>query len=134
MKGGRPMTRSEVMARVRSKDTTPELAVRRAVHAAGFRFRLHRKTLPGSPDLVFSSRNIAVFVNGCFWHGHSCKDGKRPSSNIEYWNRKIGRNVFRDEANYKTLRRMGWKPIVIWTCRLNPGLRRLLRELRERFQ
>jgi DNA mismatch endonuclease (patch repair protein) len=127
------MTRSEVMARVRSKDTTPELAVRRAVHAAGFRFRLHRRTLPGSPDLVFSSRSIAVFVNGCFWHGHSCEDGKRPSSNVEYWNRKIGRNVARDQANYKALRRMGWKPIIIWTCRLNPGLRRLLRELQERF-
>jgi DNA mismatch endonuclease (patch repair protein) len=118
------------MARVRSKDTTPELAVRRAVHAAGFRFRLHRKTLPGSPDLVLSSRSIAVFVNGCFWHGHSCEDGKRPSSNIEYWNHKIDRNVSRDQANYNALRRMGWKPIVIWTCRLNPGLRRLLAELR----
>lgn len=128
------MTRSEVMARVRSKDTTPELTVRRAIHAAGFRFRLHRKTLPGSPDLVFSSRSIAVFVNGCFWHGHSCEDGKRPSSNVEYWNRKIGRNVVRDQANYRALRRMGWKPIVIWTCRLQPGLRRLLAALQEQSQ
>lgn len=125
------MTRSEVMARVRSKDTNPELAVRRAVHAAGFRFRLHRKALPGSPDLVFTSRSIAVFVNGCFWHGHSCEDGKRPSTNIEYWNRKIGRNVTRDKANYRALRKMNWMPLVIWTCRLNLGLRRLLRELRE---
>jgi DNA mismatch endonuclease (patch repair protein) len=128
----RPMTRSEVMARVRSKDTAPEMAVRRAVHAAGFRFRLHRKSLPGSPDLVFVSWTIAVFVNGCFWHGHSCKDGARPSSNTEYWDRKIRRNVARDKLNYQALRRMGWKPIVIWTCRLNPGLRRLLAELRER--
>jgi DNA mismatch endonuclease, patch repair protein len=128
------MTRSEVMARVRSKDTTPELTVRGAVHAAGFRFRLHQRTLPGSPDLVFASRRIVVFVNGCFWHGHYCKDGKRPASNSEYWNRKIGQNVARDKKNSEVLRKMGWKPIVIWTCRLNPGLRRLLRELRERSQ
>jgi DNA mismatch endonuclease, patch repair protein len=134
MVGGQRMTRSEVMARVPSKNTTPELAVRRAVHAAGFRFRLHRKTLPGSPDLVFVSRCIAVFVNGCFWHGHPCEDGKRPSSNVRYWNRKIRGNIARDRANYKALRRMGWKPIIIWTCRLNLGLRRLLLELRVRSQ
>lgn len=119
------------MARVPSKDTTPELIIRRAVHAAGFRYRLHRKALPGSPDLVFASRSIAVFVNGCFWHGHCCEDGKRPSSNAEYWNQKIGRNVSRDKSNYKALRRMGWTPVIIWTCRLQQGLQRLLVELRE---
>jgi len=126
------MTRSEVMARVRSKDTAPELTVRRAVHAAGFRFRLHRKALPGSPDLVFVGQAIAVFVNGCFWHGHSCDDGKRPSSNTEYWDKKIGRNISRDRASYNALRRMGWRPIILWTCRLNRDLRRLLAVLRER--
>lgn len=126
------MTRSEVMARVRSKDTTPELFVRRAAHAAGFRFRLHRTALPGSPDLVFVRQQIAVFVNGCFWHGHSCADGKRPATNIEYWNRKIERNASRDRANYRKLRKMNWTPIVIWTCRLNLGLLRLLKELQER--
>jgi DNA mismatch endonuclease (patch repair protein) len=134
MRGRRPMSRSEVMARVRSKDTTPELTVRRAVHAAGFRFQLHRKTLPGSPDLVFVSRCIAVFVNGCFWHGHTCEDGKRPSSNVEYWDKKIGRNVARDRASYKALRRRGWTPIIIWTCRLKQDLRRLLAVLQERTQ
>ena len=124
------MTRSEVMARVHSKDTTPELTVRRALHAAGFRFRLHRKSLPGCPDLVFVRQAVAVFVNGCFWHGHRCEDGKRPASNTDYWNSKITRNMARDKRNVKTLRRMGWTPAVIWTCQLERGISRLLVLLR----
>jgi DNA mismatch endonuclease (patch repair protein) len=126
----RAMTRSEVMARVHSKDTTPELTVRRALHAAGFRFRLHRKSLPGCPDLVFVRQAVAVFVNGCFWHGHRCEDGKRPASNTDYWNSKITRNMARDKRNVKTLRRMGWTPAVIWTCQLERGISRLLVLLR----
>lgn len=128
------MTRSEVMARVHSKDTAPELKVRRAVHAAGFRFRLHRKSLPGCPDLVFVRQAVAVFVNGCFWHGHRCEDGKRPASNTEYWNSKISGNLARDKRNQKALCRMGWTPVVIWACQLERGLSRLLvllRRLRE---
>jgi len=128
------MTRSEVMARVHSEDTTPELLVRRAVHASGFRFRLHRKSLPGCPDLVFVHQAVAVFVNGCFWHGHRCEDGKRPTSNTAYWNSKINGNMARDKRNQKALRRMGWTPVVIWTCRLEAGVSHLLgllRRLRE---
>jgi DNA mismatch endonuclease (patch repair protein) len=120
------MTRSEVMARVHSKDTTPELTVRRALHAAGFRFRLHRKSLPGCPDLVFVRQAVAVFVNGCFWHGHRCEDGKRPASNTDYWNTKINKNIARDKRNRKALRRMGWTPTVIWTCQLERGISHLL--------
>ena len=128
------MTRSEVMARVRSEDTMPELTVRRTVHAAGFRYRLHQKTLPGSHDLVFAQSSVAVFVNGCFWHGHGCEDGRRPASNTRYWNAKIEGNVARDKRNIEALRRRGWKVVVIWTCRLERGIRRLLASLRERSQ
>lgn len=126
------MTRSEMMARVRSKDTGPELAVRRAAHAAGFRFRLHQKSLPGCPDLVFPRMSVAVFVSGCFWHGHNCKDGILPKSNAEYWKFKIGRNVARDKRNISALRRQEWRVVVLWTCRLERGIRRLLALLRER--
>lgn len=128
------MTRSEVMARVRSKDTGPELVVRRAVHAAGFRYRLHRKTLPGTPDLVFTRASVAVFINGCFWHGHDCKEGVRPASNTDYWNAKIDRNITRDKRNAAALRRDGWKVIVIQTCRLQSGISHLLALLRHRSQ
>lgn len=128
------MTRSEVMARIRSKDTVPELKVRSAVHAAGFRYRIHQRTLPGSPDLVFARFSIAVFVNGCFWHGHNCKDGARPASNTDYWNEKITRNIARDKRNAATLRRQGWKVVVIRTCRLEGGIRLLLTTLRERIE
>ena len=119
------------MARVRSKDTEPELAVRREVHAAGFRYRLHGKTLPGTPDLVFPRSSVAVFINGCFWHGHNCEDGTRPASNTDYWNAKINRNIARDRRNAAALRRKGWRVIVIWTCRLEGGTKRLLALLRE---
>ena len=126
------MTRSELMARVRSKDTGPELIVRRAVHAAGFRFRLYQKGLPGCPDLVFARMSVAVFVNGCFWHGHSCEDGTLPTSNAEYLKSKIGRNVARDKRSILALRRQCWRVVVLWTCRLERGIRRLLALLRAR--
>ena len=124
------------MARIHSKNTGPELKVRTTVHAAGFRYRLHKRTLPGSPDLVFARFSIAVFINGCFWHGHNCKDGARPASNTEYWNGKIDRTIARDKRNAAALRRKGWKVVVIWTCRLENGVRRLLKLLQAdlRFQ
>jgi DNA mismatch endonuclease (patch repair protein) len=128
------MTRSEVMARVRSKDTAPELFVRRAVHAAGFRFRLHQKSLSGCPDLVFSRMSVAVFVNGCFWHGHDCESGTLPKSNVEYWRTKISQNVARDRRNILALRRLGWRVVVLWSCRLESGTKRLLALLEERSQ
>ncbi len=107
--------------------------MRSAVHAAGFRYRLHKKTLPGSPDLVFVRFSIVVFVNGCFWHGHKCKDGARPASNTEYWNNKINRNIARDKRNMAALRRQGWKVVVIRTCRLQRGIRSLLKLLQEQI-
>ena len=113
-----PEERSEIMRRVKGTDTTPELIVRRLVHRMGFRYRLHRKDLPGSPDLAFPGRKKAIFVHGCFWHGHSgCKRARIPQTNREYWERKISRNSERDKESARLLKKMGWKTLVIWECR-----------------
>ena len=110
-------TRSRVMASVRSKNTKPELRVRSAAHRLGFRFRLHRKELPGNPDLVFPSRRIALFVHGCFWHGHDCSRGQRmPATNTDYWRGKIRGNVARDAKAVEALKELGWRPVLIWEC------------------
>lgn len=109
--------RSAVMRAVKSKDTTPELKVRRAAHALGLRFRLGRSDLPGKPDLVFPARRTALFVHGCFWHGHCCPRGARtPATNRPYWEAKIGRNMARDRATLERLKQLGWTPAVIWEC------------------
>lgn len=120
------------MALVRSHNTKPEIAVRKALHAGGYRFRLHRNDLPGKPDLVLPKYNIAIFVHGCFWHGHHCKRGNRiPSTNREYWLSKIGRNVARDRESIANLQRLGWDARVIWECELTEGIDTLLAELAE---
>jgi DNA mismatch endonuclease (patch repair protein) len=107
------------MRAVRSANTTPEIAVRKLAHALGYRFRLHRKDLPGKPDIVFPSRQKAIFVHGCFWHGHDCKRGARePKTNAEYWRRKIARNRERDVSSIKGLRRAGWKSMIVWECQV----------------
>ncbi|WP_421859818.1 very short patch repair endonuclease [Oceanicaulis sp.] len=114
-----PEERSRVMQTVKSKDTKPEMIVRRLAHALGYRFRLHRKDLPGSPDLVFVGRKKAIFVHGCFWHGHDCKRGSRqPKTNADYWRAKIGRNVSRDAASLQALDDQGWRALVIWECEM----------------
>lgn len=111
--------RSAVMRAVKSRDTRPELLVRRLAHALGYRFRLHRKDLPGSPDLVFPSRRKAVFVHGCFWHGHDCPRGARaPKANADYWRAKIARNVERDAHAEAALAALGWETLVLWECEL----------------
>lgn len=111
--------RSRTMRAVRSKDTTPELIVRRLVHSLGFRFRLHRKDLPGSPDLVFPSRRKVIFVNGCFWHGHDCPRGARqPKTNAEYWAAKVARNRERDRQAAQELLGAGWEVSTLWECEL----------------
>lgn len=111
--------RSRIMAQVKSKDTKPEMTVRRLLHRLGYRYRLHRKDLPGRPDLVFPSRRKAVFVHGCFWHDHAgCKKVRLPSSNEDYWLAKLKRNRERDERNLVQLKKDGWKPLVIWECEL----------------
>lgn len=114
-----PLTRSEMMARVRAKDTAPELAVRRALWASGLRYRLHDKGLPGRPDIVLSSRRVVVFVHGCFWHGHQgCPRHQTPKTRPEFWAEKIRRNRERDQAAVKALAESGWTVITAWACEI----------------
>ena len=109
--------RSLNMSRIRGRDTKPELIVRRMLHAAGFRYRLHRKDLPGKPDLVFPGRKKIVFVHGCFWHCHHCRAGQvRPSDNASFWQAKREGNVQRDLRNLAALEERGWDPLVVWEC------------------
>lgn len=118
------------MQAVKSKNTAPELLVRRLLHVQGYRYRLHRSDLPGCPDLVFSARRKVIFVNGCFWHGHGCARGARiPKSNREYWTAKIGRNRARDAAAKQALEESGWTVLALWECELRDG-RLLLKRLR----
>lgn len=104
------------MARVRSKDTAPELTVRRLAHRLGYRFRLHDRRLPGRPDLVFPRLRKLIEVRGCFWHAHSCQRRKRRTVRPEYWRPKLARNVARDRRNIRKLRRLGWRVLVVWEC------------------
>ncbi|QYO62776.1 very short patch repair endonuclease [Leptolyngbya sp. 7M] len=121
-----PAQRSVNMSKIRAKDTKPEMIVRRLLHRAGYRYRLHRHDLPGKPDIVFGSRRKAIFVHGCFWHQHSdtaCLDGRRPKSNPDYWNIKLARNIERDERNRAALMGQGWDILVIWECEVrDPNL------------
>lgn len=128
-----PEHRSENMRRVRGKDTRPELTVRRALHALGRRFRLHRRDLPGKPDIVLAKDRLAIFVHGCFWHRHDdCPRASTPSTRKEFWMAKFERTVVRDAELAAALRAAGWRPEVIWECetrdseRLNERLRRIL--------
>lgn len=108
------------MGRIRGRDTSPEVAVRSMLHRAGYRFRLHVKTLPGKPDIVLRSRNTVIFVHGCFWHRHEgCKQCYTPKSNIEFWETKFAGNVQRDKKNTCALKTAGWRVIIVWECELS---------------
>ena len=120
-----PERRSFIMSCVGTKDTKPEMVVRRALHRLGYRYRLHRRDLPGSPDLVFPSRRKVVFVHGCFWHGHSCRWGRLPKTRPDYWQPKIASNRERDKRNLTTLEEAGWRAVVIWQCELKQADRAL---------
>ncbi len=112
-----PDARSRLMSRVRGKDTKPEMVVRRLAHSLGYRFRLHRKELPGRPDLVFPGRRAVVFVHGCFWHRHEgCRLASTPKSNEAFWEAKFGRNVERDRAAVEKLEADGWRVLTVWEC------------------
>lgn len=114
-----PEARRRTMQAVKNKDTGPEMIVRSLAHRLGFRFRLHRKELPGNPDLVFPRLHKVIFVHGCFWHGHHCAHGNRvPVHNREYWVKKIERNRQRDQKAARLLRKLGWERKVIWECNL----------------
>lgn len=122
-------TRSKMMAAVRGKDTAAEKGVRSALHSAGYRFRLHCKKLPGTPDIVLPRYKTAVFVHGCFWHGHGCPRGRRPVSNVTFWNAKLDGNIKRDRRTRAALKRVGWRVVVIWECSLARGCNLLVRGL-----
>ena len=125
-----PEKRSAVMRQVKGKDTTPEMAVRKVLTALGARYRLHRKDLPGSPDIVLPGRRLAVFVHGCFWHGHDCARGARvPKANRDYWVAKVDHNRARDVRNREALEASGWRVETVWECDLKdrPGLETRLR-------
>ena len=109
--------RSENMRRIRGKDTVPEMIVRRLVHAMGFRYRIHRRDIPGIPDLSFLGRRKLIFVHGCFWHQHpGCVDGHLPKTNASYWVPKLERNQTRDKETLKRLTALGWEVLIVWEC------------------
>lgn len=122
-------TRSRTMRQVHSVNTSTELKVRKALHAAGFRFRLHRADLPGTPDLVLPKHKMAVFIHGCFWHGHGCKRARMPATNTEYWTRKRARTMARDAVATEALTIAGWHVRVVWGCDIDGGVSALIDEL-----
>lgn len=122
------------MSRVRGRDTSPELYVRRLLHARGLRFRLHRRDLPGRPDVVLPALRVVVFVHGCFWHGHDCRKGRRPSSNRAFWDVKLDSNLERDHEAIAALQASGWEVRVVWECDLAGSAEALATELAERRQ
>ena len=124
-----PEVRSRIMAAVKGKNTSPEIKVRKALHAVGFRFRLHRKDLPGKPDIVLPKYRVVVMVHGCLWHGHQCRRFRWPVANAEYWRSKIERNLARDAANLDALRDAHWTVKVVWDCQLKDGIAALLEDL-----
>ena len=117
------------MSRVKSKDTKPEILIRRLLHNWGLRFRLHEKHLPGKPDIVLKKHNLIILVNGCFWHGHDrCAFAQLPRSNYEFWKAKIEYNVSRENKNIATLQELGWRVLIVWTCEIRK------KEFKERFK
>ena len=132
-----PQKRSKIMRGVKSNNTRPEVAVRKRLHALGYRFRLHRAGLPGRPDIILPRHNLVIMVHGCFWHQHvGCQECRIPSSNRDFWVAKLSRNKQRDAATARSLRRLGWKVRTIWECetrqpaKLETALKRALRETR----
>ena len=121
--------RSSIMSKIKSKDTKPEITVRKHLHALGYRFRLHDKKLPGKPDIVLKKYKSAIQVRGCFWHQHGCKYSNVPKSNKTYWIPKLKQNKKRDRLNDKKLKKLGWKIIVIWECKLQNELKRLIKKI-----
>lgn len=121
-----PEVRSRMMKAVAQKNTAPEIAVRRLLHSLGYRYRLHVKGLPGRPDLVFKSRRKVIFVHGCFWHGHDCRDSLKPRSRESFWEPKIARNRERDLENEEALRLLDWDTLTIWECETTKKMRQAL--------
>lgn len=127
-------TRSRMMRGIKGKDTQPELRVRRRMHAAGLRYRVHRRDLPGTPDIVFPGIRTVVFVNGCFWHQHpGCKLAAVPGTNAKFWADKLGANTLRDGRTYQQLADFGWETIVVWECARDAELDTVVLEIKRRL-
>ncbi|WP_421836920.1 very short patch repair endonuclease [Novosphingobium sp.] len=126
--------RSWNMSRIRSRDTGPERTLRSMLHRAGFRFRLHDRSLPGTPDIVMKKYRAVILVHGCYWHRHEgCRNATTPSSRIEFWQEKFAATVMRDERNIEALKELGWKPIVVWECDLNKRPEHVMAETRRKL-
>ena len=122
--------RSRNMSAIKSKNTKPEIVVRKLLHSMGYRFRLHRKDLPGSPDIVLPKYKTVIFVHGCFWHRHeNCKYATTPKTRKEFWEKKFRENINRDNLNQANLSLKGWKIIIIWECQLKGDKKKLMRDL-----
>lgn len=122
--------RSEVMRKIGGKNTKPELILRSRLFKLGYRFRIHQKDLPGKPDIVLPKYKTAIFVHGCFWHYHKdCKEGRVPLTNSKFWKEKLQRNISKDEANIKALRKDKWKVFVVWECEIEKQIERTVKKL-----
>jgi DNA mismatch endonuclease (patch repair protein) len=127
--------KSRMMSQVRTKGTAPELALRSALHSAGIRFRLHRKDLPGKPDIVLPKFKYVIFVHGCFWHHHEgCINSKMPKTNIEFWQDKIAANIKRDKSNQVDLEKMGWQVLVVWECDIKKNVNTVVKNAVDEIQ
>ncbi|MDR3413124.1 MAG: very short patch repair endonuclease [Formivibrio sp.] len=124
-----PATRSRMMSGIRSKNTKPEMLIRKALHAQGFRFRLHVKDLPGKPDLVFPKYKAVIFVHGCFWHGHDCRYFKLPQTRTCFWKTKIQKNQDRDRTAIELLKNAGWRIAIVWECALKSPRQKSLNDV-----
>lgn len=111
--------RSDIMSKIAGKNTKPEILVRKFLFSNGLRYRINVKKLPGKPDIALPKFKTVIFINGCFWHGHSCKKGQLPTSNIDFWKEKISSNKIRDDRNVTLLAKLGWKVIIIWQCEIS---------------
>ncbi len=122
--------RSEVMSRIRSKNTKPEKILRSLLHKQGYRFRIHRKDLPGKPDIIFPSKKIAIYVHGCFWHFHNdCPEGKIPKTNSQFWELKFDKNIKRDKKHLREMHRNKWKTLVVWECQIEKRPEHILKKI-----
>jgi DNA mismatch endonuclease (patch repair protein) len=129
-----PQARSRIMAAIRSGDTKPELLLRKALFARGYRYRVHAKSLAGSPDIALPKWGAAIFVNGCFWHAHSCGNVRLPKSNRAFWKRKLTRNVERDQTARNELLKQGWRVLVVWDCAFKEKTERQVSVLADRVE
>lgn len=126
--------RSQVMAKIRSENTKPERILRSALHRQGYRFNIHKKDLPGKPDIVLPKYRTLIFVHGCFWHYHEdCREGRIPNTNSKFWREKLSKNVEKDKRNVKACEELGWKALVVWECEVEKKLDETIRKIKEKL-